>query len=144
VMYEVAQLLKAQNEPIGLLAMIDSWCKFSAQQKNRDYVENSGFLNELQESRELIDLAWRRMELLLNHVPTKAKQDMMLFKATELNNDYQVIEDSLNGWAKYNSGQIICHSIKANHESIIRAGCEFIIQKLIASKDIEWELEPSL
>lgn len=145
VMYEVAQLLQAQNEPIGLLALIESWCKFSPQQKSMDYTENSGLLNELQESKELLALAWKRMELLLNHVPTKANLDMVLFKAAELSQDYQVIEDALNGWAIYNTGQIVCHTINANHDTIIRKGCKFIVQKLIEYKDIfKWEREPSL
>nr|WP_238146926.1 SDR family NAD(P)-dependent oxidoreductase [Legionella pneumophila] len=137
LMHEVAHLLTQQNEHIGLLAMIESWCTFSSKQKSKNHFIEAYLSKELQANRNLANLAWERMELLLNHKPTKIKQDMVLFKATDLNQDYLDINDPMNGWGQYNSGQIICHTIKANHDTIIREGYQFIAQKLIEYRDIE-------
>ncbi|WBV72507.1 thioesterase domain-containing protein [Legionella pneumophila] len=137
LMHEVAHLLTQQNERIGLLAMIDSWCTFSSKQKSKNHFIEAYLSKELQASRNLADLAWERMELLLNHKPTKINQDMVLFKATDLNQDYLDIDDPMNGWGQYNLGQIICHTIEANHDTIIRQGYQFIAQKLIEYRDIE-------
>ncbi|CEG58377.1 type I polyketide synthase [Legionella fallonii] len=136
LMHEVAHLLKKHNEPIGLLAMIDSWCTFSAQQQSKDHFIEAYLSKELKANKDLADLAWDRMNLLMHHKPSNIQQDMVLFKASELNKDYLEINDSLNGWEQYNSGTIICHTIKANHDTIIREGCTFIVQKLIKYRDI--------
>lgn len=136
LMHEIAHLLKKNNESIGLLAMIDSWCTFSTQQKSKTHFIETYLSKELQANKELANLAWDRMKLLVHHKPSKIHQDMVLFKASDLNKDYLDINDSLNGWRQYNSGQIICHTIKANHDTIIREGCISLVQNLIKYRDI--------
>lgn len=141
LMHEVAHILLSQNERVGLLAMIESWCIFSTKQKSKKHFIDGYLPKELQANKDLVNLAWERMELLLNHKPTKIHQDMVLFKAMDLNKDYSDIENSLNGWAQYNSGKIICHTINANHDTIIHKGSHLIAQQLIKYRDIQCELK---
>jgi len=121
IMYEVAHMLQQQREPIGLLALIDSWAKFSPLHQNAQYFKERLSSVHVGLPQNLIDLAWLRMELLLSHTPTKMEQNMLLFKATELVEEYQAIDHPLNGWSYYNRGSITCHRLDANHETILNA-----------------------
>lgn len=131
VMYEVAHLLQQQNESIGLLALVESWCVFSEHQSQQDYFMNQFLSPELQVNSTLANLSWERMQLLLNHTPTKTCQDMLLFKATDLGEAYAPINHPINGWSKFNQGNITCHSIQANHETIMHAKSCLIIEDII-------------
>ena len=122
--YEIANIFKNQNETIGLLGLIESWCIFSKPQRDEQHFIYNYLSYELQASKELAQLAWARMDLLLNHKPTKLQQDMVLFKASEPGEDYFAMNDPLNGWTEFNSGIITCHSVNASHNSIIN--CEQI------------------
>ncbi len=119
IAYEVAHILKEQNEKIALLGLIDSWCIFSKSQQNKQHFINNYLSHDLQASKELAHLAWERMELLLKHKPTELQQDMILFKASALGDDYCTINHPLNGWPQFNKGTIVCHSVNASHDSII-------------------------
>ena len=44
---------------------------------------------------------------------------MILFKASELLDDYKNIDNPTNGWSNYNKGNIICHHINGNHNTIL-------------------------
>ena len=61
------------------------------------------------------------MNLLLQHKPSHSEQDIVLFKACELGEDYISLNQPLNGWSEYTKGTVHCHSVKANHESIINS-----------------------
>lgn len=119
VVYEIAHILKQKNQDIGLLALIEGWCVFSKQQLNKNHFITNFLSTEIKATNDLADLSWERMQLLLKHLPSQTKQDMVLFKAMQLTDDYRSIDDPLNGWAKYNQGNIICHHIQANHETIM-------------------------
>lgn len=119
VLYEVANLIKEEGETISLLAMIDSWAINST-----IYAKEDNFKKHIQSihpelSKQIIDLAWEREKLLINHIPSKINQNIILFKASELSKAYQDINDAKNGWVNYNQSEIVCHTIHANHESII-------------------------
>ncbi|MBP9741725.1 MAG: amino acid adenylation domain-containing protein [Burkholderiales bacterium] len=119
VAYEIANLLLQQNQKINFLAMIDSWAIFSDDQFDGDkFKQIMGYYNKELTS-NAIDLAWQRMNLLLTHTPSKIKQDMVLFKANILLDEFQVINDKYNHWNAYNDGHIDVHYIEANHETII-------------------------
>ncbi|HBI22135.1 MAG TPA: non-ribosomal peptide synthetase/polyketide synthase [Legionella sp.] len=119
VMYEVANKLQEQKEDVGLLALIEGWSIFSSKQKHMTHFKKQFHSAHPDLTENMIDLAWARMELLLNHTPTQVNHDMVLFKATELLDDYIEVDDTLNGWSKFNGGKIICHRLDANHETIM-------------------------
>jgi len=141
VVHEIAHLLKQRNEPIGLLAMIEGWCVFSKDQQKKNHFINTYLANELQEHRGLAEQAWSRMELLIKHQPSRIHQDMLLFKSTDLSEDYLYVNDQYNGWSTFNSGKIICHAIKSNHATIIEEGAGFITRCLFDHMDILNELK---
>lgn len=126
--YEVAARLKQQEETIGLLALIEGWASFSSEQANETNFKRmlNTYHHEL--PTDLINLAWHRMQLLLAHTPTTLKQEMLLFKAKELFDQYQSIDNPTNGWANFNNGVIQCHLMDANHETILNAeNCQQIM-----------------
>lgn len=133
VLYEVARLLRQQGESIGLLALIESWAIFSQQQMNDHYFREIFCATHKGLSGDLIDLACARMRLLLAHKPAVMEQDILLFKAKELSNDYKAIDHPTNGWSKFSSGMIHCHTLEGNHETILSNENCFMIQQWISN-----------
>lgn len=134
VMYEVAHILKQKHQDIGLLALIESWCVFSEYQRQKNYFINQFLTQEMQANVNMANLSWERMQLLLDNTPTTTRQDMLLFKATELNEAYTQINDPLNGWSKFNKGNITCNFIQANHDTIMHEDKCSIIENIIYKK----------
>ena len=131
--YEVAHLLKQQNQEIGLLAMVDGWAVFSPEQflEQPFKMLTQHFYPDL--SPLLVDLAWQRMQLLLAHQPSKADVDMILFKAECLLEEYQRIDEPYNGWREFNKGNIMCYLISADHETIINEKNSAVIANYLQS-----------
>ncbi|KTC78096.1 type I polyketide synthase [Legionella brunensis] len=121
LLYEVAGLLKKENNQVGMLGLIDSWATFSAKQRNELHFKELLHNYHPDLPPALVQLAWARMNLLLSHTPTKLNQDMLLFKARDLFDDYKSINDPSNGWSHFNKGKITCHLLDANHETILNA-----------------------
>jgi amino acid adenylation domain-containing protein len=131
VLYEVAHLLRRQGESIGLLALIESWSVFDQKQFHEHRFKEAFSATHNGLSNDLVDLAWKRMQLLLAYRPAIMEQEMVLFKATELLDDYKSIEHPTNGWSKFNRGEIHCHTLDANHETVLNHDNGFIIAKKI-------------
>jgi polyketide synthase PksJ len=134
IVYEMAHLLNQEDEHVALLAMIDGWSLFSEQHYDKERFIK-GFKQKNQElSDTLISLAWSRMQLLLEHTPTNTRQDMILFKATDLIEEYQAIDRSDNGWSHYTQGAIDCYPIKACHDTILNKENSFQILDILNKK----------
>ncbi|MBS0358861.1 MAG: amino acid adenylation domain-containing protein [Proteobacteria bacterium] len=133
VLYEVANMLLQQGQTISLLAMIDSWAINSdAHQCEENFKKYIQILHpEL--STQIINLAWKREELLLKHSPSEMDQEILLFKASQLSDDYKSIEHPTNGWSSYNKNKILCHKIDGNHETIINAANSKIILEALSN-----------
>ncbi|MDF1758635.1 MAG: amino acid adenylation domain-containing protein [Legionellaceae bacterium] len=134
LMYEVAHILQQQGQQISMLAMIDSWAINT--QDSSEYHFKQQFLNlDKTLSKSLIELSWKREQLLLQHKPTVMQQDMILFKASQLLDDYQDIDHPTNGWSNYNTGKIMCHHINGNHDTILNEenskNILYLIKKII-------------
>jgi amino acid adenylation domain-containing protein len=120
ILYEVANMLRQQGETISLLAMIDSWATNSESQQHEENFKKYFQILHPELSIQIIDLAWKREELLLNHTQSKMDdQEIVLFKALQLSDDYKIINHPTNGWSVFNKGKIICHKIDGNHDTII-------------------------
>lgn len=133
VAYEVANLLYEQNESVNMLGMIDGWSVFSEQQNNESEFKKMMHQYNPELSECLINMSWQRMNLLLNHKPTKTQQNIVLFKATQVLDEYQHIDDEFNGWKQVTNGAIDMHSIIANHETIIDAENSAIIAGVLSN-----------
>ncbi len=119
LLYEIAGMLRQEHEEIGLLALIESWAIYAKPQFDESQFKEIFAIHHPDLPVSLVNLAWKRMQLLLAHTPSKLNQEMLLFKAKELSGDYQSIDDSLNGWAAFNEGLIISQLLDANHETIL-------------------------
>lgn len=135
MVYEIAYLLRKQHHKIGLLALIESWSVFSPRQREDSYSIEHLFSMDDKKTKALADLAAERMRLLLEHEPTMTSQDMILFKAKELNEGYQEIDDPYNGWAKFNKGNIMCQTIDANHDTIMNEENSKMIAEFLQKND---------
>lgn len=139
VLYEVAHVLQQQGEEIKLLAMIDSWSVHSQVQQDESYFKTQ--LQRLKLPESLLDLAWKREKLLLNHVHSNLNQDIVLFKAAHLLDDYQLIDCFDNGWSICNRGRIRCYKINGDHNTIMNAEniktiLHFIHQEIVNTTDL--------
>ena len=119
LLFEIAHKLQKQNEQIALLSLIDSWPVFSKKQHQEDHVKQLLSTSNNYMPQNIINLAWERVQLLLAYVPPKIKQEIILFKATQLLEEYQSIEHPVNHWSKFNNGKVVCYPIDANHETIM-------------------------
>ena len=131
--YEIANLLHQQGDKVEFLGMIDGWEIFS--EKQYDEFQFKKLMKQYNESLSdnMIEVSWQRMQLLLNHVPTKTNQDMLLFKASEMLAEYQHIDEEYNGWRQFNTGNIIVYSLDATHESIVNSNNMALIYNLVAT-----------
>lgn len=119
VVYEIANILRNENNAIDMLVLIDSWSIFNPNYYNKqDFIKQIYAMN-MQISKNIADLSWQRIKLLMEHKPSIMSQNMILFQAKDLDDYYKTITEPLNGWSKFNSGNIICKSIDANHHTII-------------------------
>ena len=131
LLYEIGYMLQKNHQKVNFIALIDGWCLFSEQQKNEQHFKKVFKTNHQNLSDSLINLAWSRMELLLNHTPTKTKQNIILFKAAELLDDYKAIDHPSNGWSLYTQGSILNYCIQANHHTIMNKKNSLKIIKLL-------------
>lgn len=132
VMYEIANLLKNKGESVNLLALIESWCVFSDSHSIATHFKQSLKNQYADLDTKLIDMAWSRMELLLRHSPSKMSQNIILFKATEILNEYKLVNQKYNGWDRFNSAQINVKLIESNHDTILNNESIQIIIKEIS------------
>lgn len=121
LIHEIAHLLAEDGQKIKLLAMIDSWAIFNT----RNYDEQS-FRKQLKNFDKTLpkvaqDLAWEREKLLLSHDPNYINQDIVLFKAKNLLEDYRLINDPFNGWKKFTGGKLNCFTIEGDHLTIMNS-----------------------
>ncbi|KTD11896.1 Polyketide synthase module [Legionella gratiana] len=119
VFYEVAHLMRQEGQEVKLLALIDSWAIDSQLHQDEHYFKNMLQRIDEKPSKQLIDLAWEREKLLRNHSITEMNQKIILFKASQLNDEYKAIDHEDNGWSNYSKETIICHKINGNHDTII-------------------------
>ena len=121
LMYEVSSLLERSGDRVALLIMLDSWAKtFNGASTKGSFEEQMVQVNNNM-PKEIIDLAWNREQLLLNHVPTKSKQNVVLFKAKDLLNNYVANDHPTNYWSGYTHGRIDCIEALGNHNTILES-----------------------
>lgn len=130
LLFEVVNKLLKKGEKIGLLALIDSWAIQSpVLQDEKSFKQYLKDTSEL--PKEIINLAWRREQILLNHRFEVINQELLLFKASKLLPAYQAIDHPSNGWSYYNKGKILCHAINSDHDNILNyENCRDILQSI--------------
>lgn len=138
--YEVTKQLSDAGEEISFLGLFDSWALFSAQLKDKIHFkkimrERLSFLEkEIGEKSigfdEFLNLIWHRMELLCSYQPKPINTKVILFKALDLQPEYQEINDFLNHWESY-VNQIDLELIPGDHDSILKSpNLEILVKKI--------------
>lgn len=130
ILFEVANKLLKKGETISLLALIDSWAINSPllqeEKSFKKYLKDTSQLPQ-----KIIDLAWQREQILLNHQFQVLNQEILLFKASQLLPAYQAIDHPSNGWSYYNKGKILCHAINSDHDNMLNhEHCKNILQSI--------------
>ncbi len=119
IAYELVNKLKQEGKEIKFLGLIDSWAVNPQPLQNANRFKQYLKTDYPELSETLIDLAWEREKLLLNHRLSQTKQDMVLFRATDEQQEFKQVQTMKNGWEDYNSGEIVCHYIQGTHQSIL-------------------------
>lgn len=147
LVYEIASQLKQEGEEIGLLALIDSWAIHSPLLQNESLFKTHFQSQHQAFSQELLDLSWEREKLLLNHSISQSDQDILLFKASELTEEYQSIDHPKNGWCNHNKGKILCHTINGTHNMMLSehnsSHISAIIEEHLKERDETIQTEPN-
>ena len=115
VVYEIAYKLKMMGKEIKFLCLIDSWAKHPKLKLTKNITDS--LLSNVPKT--LINLAVKRLKILLSYQPTYAHQDMLLIKALDPIDLYKTMNHPLNYWSDLNSGRITCYPVNSNHKNII-------------------------
>lgn len=124
---EVARQLKELGEEVSAVLLLDSWAE------NPDFIRDESKFRtimgrQLEEQgcargfsaanfKWLIDLQWRRVQLLWNHQVAKTDIPTVLFKARENLVEYNMREDRQNYWGGVCSNLAV-YEVPGNHETM--------------------------
>ena len=130
IAFEITQQLLNTGESVEFLGLIDSWSLFSDKFKDRSFFEKSlhkqqnDLKNKLHDSRSIsvkkwFDLQWARMKLLLDYKPKQLNKEIHLYKASEILEEYQPVDEPYNHWQQYSTKPIRLYKMNGDHNTII-------------------------
>jgi thioesterase domain-containing protein len=119
----------------------NNWALFSDSLKDKAHFKNImrerlAFLEkEIGETSigfdDFLNSIWRRMELLCNYHPKQINTKVVLYKALDLQTEYQEIDDPFNHWESY-VNQIDLELIPGDHDSMLKfPNVNILVEKLI-------------
>ncbi|KTC87247.1 amino acid adenylation domain-containing protein [Legionella drozanskii] len=125
---EIAKQLQNMNENIKAIISLDGWAEYPALQRNEDYFkelmreQNARILEQhlkyqISNSEALLELQWHREKMLMHYKLPHLKCHLMLFKAEILTEIFNY-DAPLNWWENVISGNILCHLVPGDHESM--------------------------
>ncbi|KTD36799.1 peptide synthetase, non-ribosomal [Legionella nautarum] len=128
VAVEIANQLQQMNENIKAIISLDGWAEYPALQRNEDYFkelmreQNARILErhqkyQLSNSAALLELQWHREKMLMHYKLPQLQCPFMLFKAEILTEIFNY-DAPLNWWENVISGNIHCHLVPGDHESM--------------------------
>ncbi|MFV0821631.1 KR domain-containing protein [Tatlockia micdadei] len=128
--FEIARQLLAQKEQVEKIFIVDGWAMFSSElhDKERFLMATQRTLAELmvripnllKKKDQLVEILWKRMQLLLSYKPPKLPLNIVLFKAKDILPEYQSIDSVDNHWSLLTTNQVEIHQITGNHSDILR------------------------
>ncbi|NDH66497.1 MAG: acyltransferase domain-containing protein [Gammaproteobacteria bacterium] len=117
---EVARQLRLNGDTIQVLFFFDGWAKFSDAQHIKDTFKNTiEQLYEGTDSKISSELAWQRMQILLEYDIQPIQEPVFLYKANTLLPEYLDIDDPYNYWEKHVKDPINVYKVPGNHETIL-------------------------
>ena len=128
--YEVARQLNDREEVVSFLGLLDSWSFFSDKLRNKGHFEQimqerlgkleRSFIDDSITLNDFIQLIWHRMHLLCNYQPKPTNIQMVLFKASDLQPEYQEVDHPFNHWDSY-AEHINLEFVPGDHESMLKS-----------------------
>jgi len=131
IAFEISRQLSEKKMELGGVFLIDGWAAFSSHLKSYDRFCYSmqRTLNELDNNipdgisnkKRVLDLAWQRMGLLFNYVPSVTNDiSLVLFKAQDILPEYMEVNDITNHWQHYVTKPIDAHYIQGTHATMLK------------------------
>lgn len=124
VAFEMAHQLLKSKKKIGFLGLFDGWAEYPTEimQKSTFDLLSYNFDNYqkiCQKTNErLIELERYRKELLVNYKLSILNSDVTLFKAAEVWETFQSIDDFYNGWQPFIKGKITVYKVPGDHSTM--------------------------
>jgi thioesterase domain-containing protein len=146
VAFEITHQLHEEKESIDSLFLIESWANIPNTFKNKDTFNEIMWKQHNRLKQQLakkniafpdepwVELQWKRMTMLYKYNPPTINQDLILFKAQNLNVEYYPINDDFNHWEKHTFKNIKKHMVKGNHETILSKNNVSSISRIINFK----------
>jgi polyketide synthase PksJ len=118
---EIANQLYVQGEAVAPLILLDGWAKFSDEQFSEEQFKKTLLqrLNQSENLEDFVEIAWRRMQLLLAYRIAPIQTELILMKAQELLPEYRIIDQLNNYWDRYTRQKLTVIMIPGTHDSIL-------------------------
>lgn len=124
IAYEMAQRLLTKNIKAKKLLLFDTWAKYTPRFDSHNFF-NAIYKNRLKniqiinDTKIWLDLLWLRLKVLLQYNPKKIIIDTILFKANEISEEYQDIDDPTNHWFSFIDKSLRIVNVNGSHESMM-------------------------
>jgi amino acid adenylation domain-containing protein/FkbH-like protein/FkbM family methyltransferase len=132
--FEMAHQLEQQGLGVKAVVMIDSWAKYDDRLKQRDYYQRI-FESRYEQlaGNHWSNNIWQRVQALLTYKPKSIQCPLFLFKAGDLFDEYQQIEDANNHWLPHTKS-LETFIVNANHETIMQTPTVSLVTDVINKK----------
>lgn len=125
IVVEVIKQLEEQGEQVACAALIDGFADFSLV-KQRFLHDRSNYLQELQnlmpgdisEDSPYFETMCQRLDMLLKYQVPTIKTPVVLFKAKDVLQKFEVLSSADNGWGKYSTVAKV-YEIPGTHETML-------------------------
>lgn len=127
---EIAYQLTEQGDEVAFIGLFDTWAAFTETFHNRERLEKTlwrqhKFLKKRLKNYDIanpelwLDLNYQRLQLLLQYQHSMIKQTIYLFKAQDIEPEYQDLNEASNHWSLYTTQPVKVYAVPGNHESIL-------------------------
>lgn len=127
---EISHQLSMQGETVNFLGLFDTWAAFTKEFNSRERLEKAlwrqyHFLKERLKDHDIanpkswLDLNYQRLQMLLQYPHPSIQTPIHLFKAQELESEYQDLNEPSNHWSQYAKQPIKIYPVPGNHESLL-------------------------
>ena len=127
---EISHQLQEQGDTVNFLGLFDTWAAFTEAFNSRERLEKTlwrqyHFLKERLKDHNIanpeswLDLNYQRLQLLLQYPHSHVQTPIHLFKAQDIEPEYQDLNEPSNHWSQYAKQPMTLYSVPGNHESLL-------------------------
>lgn len=125
IAYEMVRQLESTKKEVKQLYMIDGWAKYSKLFNDDNYFFNIFLENNKDKNLALSgtglwgELLWKRMNALINYMPSEIESRTTLFKASSVNEEYKDVNAYDNHWQNHCENILSIILVEGDHKSIV-------------------------